>query len=307
MSFLRDVKIFFKTIGVVLFGKNNHNLKKAAAKSAGHNIELMYITNDPMIAQVAEDAGVNIIFIDIEGRDKWVRQKGRDSVISIHSLPDISAIRPLIKRAKLLVRINSVYDGTKAEIDEAVNSGANIIMLPYFKTLFEVEEFLRILNRRAKAYLLLETAESVNMLDDILKLKGIDAIHIGLNDLHLSYNRKFMFELLADNTVENIIKRIKPSGIKYGFGGIASLGSGLLPSELIIAEHHRLGSSMAILSRSFYDIRRQDGIETLKYKFYKGISEIRDYELVVQNYTDNNYAANSKILRNKVEDIVCRL
>ena len=37
----------------------------------------------------------------------------------------------------------------------------------------------------------------------------------------------------------------------YKRQGIASLGQGLLPSEHVIAEHYRLGSTIAILSRSF--------------------------------------------------------
>mgnify|MGYP002235666245 CR=1 FL=1 len=37
--------------------------------------------------------------------------------------------------------------------------------------------------------LLLETEEARLCLDDVLKLKGIDEIHIGLNDLHLSQHK----------------------------------------------------------------------------------------------------------------------
>ena len=53
-----------------------------------------------------------------------------------------------------------------------------------------------IVNKRVKTCLLLETSQALCRLDDILTLEGIDEIHIGLNDLHLSMGLDFMFELL---------------------------------------------------------------------------------------------------------------
>ena len=97
---------------------------------------------------------------------------------------------------------------------------------------------------------LVETPESVEKIDKILNLSGIDEIFIGLNDLSLGYGKKFMFELLTDGTVERLCLQFKQRGVPYGFGGIASLGKGLLPSEYVIREHYRLGSTCAILSRS---------------------------------------------------------
>jgi len=96
-----------------------------------------------------------------------------------------------------------------------------------------------------------ETPEAVRNIDSILGESGIDYIHIGLNDLHLGYRMKFMFEPLVDGTVEMLCKKIKQKSIPYGFGGIARLGTGLLPAENILAEHYRLGSSMVILSEAF--------------------------------------------------------
>jgi hypothetical protein len=68
--------------------------------------------------------------------------------------------------------------------------------------------------------------------DDVLAMGGFDEIHIGLNDLHLSYGMSFMFELLADGTVEGLCRKFQSAGIPYGFGGIAKLGDGLLITEL---------------------------------------------------------------------------
>ena len=45
---------------------------------------------------------------------------------------------------------------------------------------------------------------------------------------------------------------IKSANLPYGFGGIARVGEGVIPGELILAEHVRLGSSSVILSRTFH-------------------------------------------------------
>lgn len=107
------------------------------------------------------------------------------------------------------------------------------------------------MNGRCKTTLLFESKESIEHLDEIIALGGFDEAHIGLNDLHLSYGMTFMFEPLSNGMVEQICAKFKEAGIPYGFGGVAKIGEGLLPAECVIAEHYRLGSTRAILSRSF--------------------------------------------------------
>lgn len=177
-------------------------------------LKLMYITNEPEIAQIAESSGVDRIFVDMEYIGKSDRQGGMDTVQSFHTLEDIRKISNAIRTAELLVRINPIHDATyrysssKEEIDAAIANGAQILMLPYFKTVEEVQEFLMIVNGRVKTMLLVETPEAVEIIDDILKL-DIDEIFIGLNDLSLGYGKKFMFELLTDNTVETLCQKFK--------------------------------------------------------------------------------------------------
>ena len=224
------------------------------------SLKLMYITNRPEIAQIAESAGVDRIFVDMEYIGKSDRQGGMDTVQSHHTLEDVNIISKSIKKADLLVRVNPIHEATnqytssKEEIDGAITNGADIVMLPFFKTINEVEKFIGYVNGRAKTMLLLETPEAVEIIDDILNLEGIDEIFIGLNDLSLGYGKKFMFELLADGTVEDLCYKFKKKGIPYGFGGIAALGKGMLPAEKIITEHYRLGWTCVILSRSFWNV-----------------------------------------------------
>ena len=186
-------------------------------------LNLMYITNRPEIAQIAESAGVDRIFVDLEYIGKADRQSGLDTVKSKHTLDDVRIISKAITMAELLVRINPIHEATeeycssKEEIDIAIANGADIIMLPFFKTLNEVAQFLTYVNGRVKTMLLLETPEAVEIIDEILQLKGIDYIHIGLNDLSLGYGMKFMFQLLADGTVERLCTKFREKGIPYGF------------------------------------------------------------------------------------------
>ena len=247
-------------------------------------LKLMYITDKPEVAQIAETAGVDRIFVDLEYIGKADRQGGMDTVQSRHTLDDVKRISDAITTAELLVRINPIHDAadeyvsSEEEIDIAIKNGADIVMLPYFKTVNEVERFLSAVNKRAKTMLLFETPEAVQIADEVLLIDGIDSVHIGLNDLSLGYGKKFMFELLTDGTVEKLCTKIREKNIPYGFGGIASLGKGMIPAEMIIKEHYRLGSTCAILSRSFCNCNKIDDIDIIRSTFLNEIRDIREFE-----------------------------
>ncbi len=247
-------------------------------------LKLMYITNKPEVALIAEQNGVDRVFVDMEYIGKAERQGNMDTVKNHHTIHDIEVLRRVLTQSALLVRVNPIHDKTaeysssEEEINASIKAGADIIMLPFFKKVSEVKRFLRIVDGRVKTMLLLETPEAVEVLDEILDIPGIDEIHIGINDLSLGYGKRFMFELLTDGTVERLCRRIQQKGIFYGFGGIASLGRGLVPAELIIKEHYRLGSKMTILSRSFCNIDRYDNLDAIEEIFFRGVREIRTLE-----------------------------
>lgn len=272
-------------------------------------LKLMYITNRPEIALIAERAGVDKIFIDLECIGKDERQGGMDTVQSCHTLDDVKRVSEVITTAELLVRINPIHDvsdqycSTEEEIDIAIQNGAEIIMLPFFKELQEVERFLSAVDGRVKAMLLLETPEAVGIIDEILQLDGIDYIHIGLNDLSLGYGMKFMFEPLTDGTIERLCLKFREKGILYGFGGIASLGKGTIPAEMIIKEHYRLGSSCAILSRSFCNVEKIGDIAEINSIFVNGLREIRELEAECEMHI-GYFLNNKKEVEKAVKKIV---
>lgn len=267
-------------------------------------IKLMYITNNPTIAEIADSAGVDRVFIDLEVVGKAERQGGMDTVQSHHSISDIPIVKQKLRNSELLVRSNPIYNDSKNEINKIVTSGADIIMLPFFKTAEEVTHFVDYVGGRARTMLLFETKESVDCIDEILAIDGIDEYYIGLNDLHLSYGLDFMFQLLADGTVDNIVTKFKATGKPYGFGGIAKLGGGLLPAEHVIAEHYRLGSTIGILSRSFCNCDKVSDKNIILSLFDDGVSEIRTLEYNLANQSAEFFEENHKFVINAVNDIV---
>ncbi len=274
------------------------------------SLKLMYITNNTEVAKIAQNAGVDRIFVDMEYIGKEERQKGMNTVKSNHTVEDVKRLRPVLSRSELLVRVNPIHNETdkwssaEQEIDEVVNAGADIIMLPMFKTASDVKRFVNAVGKRTKTMLLLETREAVDNLDDILKVDGIDEIHIGLNDLHLAYSLDFMFELLANGMVDKLCSKINTKIKQYGFGGIARIGYGILPAEYIIKEHYRLGSKSAILSRSFCNANKIDDLEKIEKVFNIEIKNIRKIEESATKMTQQELLINHEKVKELVKKIV---
>lgn len=269
-------------------------------------LELMYITNDLDVALIAEKSGVDRVWIDLETLGKDERQKGMNTVKSKHSVADIKQIAPNLTKARMMVRVNPWNTSSIAEIEEVLAAGAQIVMLPMWKTTEEVQQFISVVNGRAIVSLLLETKEAVACLDEVLRLQGIDEIHIGLNDLHLSLGLTFMFEPLANGLVEMLCGKIGDAGIPYGFGGIARLGAGDIPAEMIIREHYRLHSTRAILSRSFCNADEVPDRRDLARQFKTNMMELREFENKVLQCTSESLEENRQKFVLAVEKVVSK-
>ena len=267
-------------------------------------LDLIYITNDPAVALIAEKNGVDRVMVDLEQLGKEERQKNINSVKSRHFIGDVKKVAEVLTKSRLLVRINPWHEGSREEIEKVIAYGADSIMLPMWKSEAEVDAFLRAVNRRVKTTLLLETKEAVECLDAVLEHPLLDDIHIGLNDLHLSYGMTFLFELLADGTVDRLCEKCAAKGVPYGFGGIAKIGKGLVPAEYVIMEHYRLGSTGVILSRTFCNAEEIGDIEAVSALFTEQMALVRAFEASLADKTEQDYAANRVAVKEYVAQAV---
>lgn len=273
------------------------------------SLKLMYITNEPDVALIAEAAGVDRIFVDMEYIGKAARQGGMNTVQNHHTPEDVRKIKDVLTTAKVMCRVNPIHEATdeycssEEEINAVIEAGADIIMLPYFKTAAEVRKFVELVGGRTVVFPLLETPEAADCIDEILSIPGIDEIHIGLNDMSLGMGKKFMFELLSDGTVEKLCLKFKKAGIPYGFGGIAGLGQGMLPAENIIREHYRLGSTCVILSRSFCNTSVITDRDEIRAIFNNGVRAIREFEKECE-YFSSYFTENEKTVAERVKAIL---
>jgi hypothetical protein len=217
-----------------------------------HHLRLLFITNDIDIAAFAVESGVDRVFVDLEILGKVERQGKLDTVISRHGLADLTRLRPCVPPGSLLVRINPVHAGTAEEVEQVIAAGADTVMLPMFRGPAEVETAARAIAGRARLNLLVETVGAMQSLHECVRVAGVDEVHIGLNDLHLELGQRFMFQPLADGLVDRMAHVLHEARMPFGVGGVARVGEGLLPAELLLAEHVRLGSTAVILSRTFH-------------------------------------------------------
>lgn len=268
--------------------------------------KLMILCDDPQTAIAAQNAGIDRVFYDLEYIGKAERQHGRNSVKSNNSIEAIPPIRKAVNSSELLVRTNPIHAYSQDEVNKAVKYGADVLMLPMVMDQFDAEQYVKMVNGRAKVCIMIETAAAMARLDKILAVPGVGEVFIGLNDLHISMGLTFMFELLSDGLVEYIADKCNKVGMPFGFGGIARIGEGDLPSDNILGEHVRLGSTSVILSRTFKGIVGVDD-NAHKIDLREEVDKVRIRMEEINRWTDRHYAENIKNVSDAVDKIVCKI
>ena len=264
-------------------------------------INLMILASTPEDASQAQEAGVDRIFYDLEYIGKAERQRGRDTVKYHNSIEDIPAIRKVVTTSQLLVRTNPIHAYTASEVEKAIKYGADILMLPMVMDKKDVETYVGLVGGRARVCIMIETAASMARLDDILAVKGVDELFIGLNDLHISLGLNFLFEPLADGLVDYIANKCNKAGVPFGFGGIARIGDGILPADMILGEHVRLGSSSVILSRTF-----KGGDSPIAIDFKAEVDKVRTRYDELGTWVDAEFEENREKIKEVINQIVYR-
>lgn len=265
---------------------------------------LMILADTPSAAMEAQNAGIDRIFYDLEYINKAERQHGRNTVISNNDIDGIPALRKVVTTSQLLVRTNPIHAYTALEVEKAISYGADILMLPMVMDQHDVEMYVKLVKGRARVCIMIETAAAMARLDKILAVLGVDELFIGLNDLHISMGLTFMFELLSDGLVEYIAKKCNAVGMPFGFGGIARIGEGLLPSDYILGEHVRLGSSSVILSRTFKGTVGDSGLcVDLKGE----VDKVRNRMTEIEKWTERDYNDNRKRIDLAVDTVIAKI
>ena len=222
----------------------------------GEDFKFTLWTNDPALAARADAAGVDRIGLDLETLGKHERQKGLATWISPHREDQLPALRKVITRNELFCRTNPINPESKNEIGRLIGHGVQVLMLPMFTTPQEVEKFVRYIDGRAEVVLLLENRDAADRVEEIVRVPGIDNVHIGLNDLTLSLKMSNRFAVMATPLMDRVAAAVLGAGIRFGVGGVGRVASGddklPIPSDLIYAQYPRLGATAALISRAFF-------------------------------------------------------
>ncbi|MGM1051927.1 MAG: aldolase/citrate lyase family protein [Pseudomonadota bacterium] len=261
-------------------------------------LDFMMITASPEVAAFIEKQGVARIFLDQEVLGKAERQGHLDTHKAAHTLEEIAAVAAVLEHAELMVRLNPCNPQSREEIEAALGSGAQRLMLPMFTTRREVEGFLSMVAGRVPVSFLAETPQALARLPDWLPLlkPGWDEVHIGLNDLSLSMGLDFLFEPMAGRLLEPAASLLASSGIRWGVGGIAQIGQGELPAETVLGEHVRLGSEWVILSRAFHQGANTPETLLNTFDFPAELARLREAEACWRQASPEALMANQKQL-----------
>lgn len=203
---------------------------------------------DPLFAQQAALAGIDAILVDWELKGKERRQAGENTEINHHTPEDLRRMRQALS-IPIICRLNSYSDSTPAEMEQAIALGANELLLPMVRSIWEVDQLLNRAQNRVKIGILIETLDAIHIAPDLATLP-LARVFVGLNDLAIERRSKQLFAPIADRTIEQLRSHFT---VPFGFGGLTLPEYGdPIPCALLAKEMLRLDCQFTFLRRSFY-------------------------------------------------------
>lgn len=233
-------------------------------QTIGEDMNLLFLTDDPEVAGYTDVCGVRTVFIDLESLGKQERQGGMNTVISQHQRENISPVKAALSNARLLVRTNPLHSESSSEVDYCIDAGADMLMLPMFRSAAELEEYCDLVDGRVPVVPLVETVGALRDVEQIVTLAGVSELHFGLNDLRIDIGLSFLFEVVAQGVLDEAAEICRTAGVPFGVGGISRVEGGLIPGRSVLGEYLRLGASGTILSRCFH--QSAENLDDLKSK-----------------------------------------
>lgn len=211
-------------------------------------MKLFLFTSSVDLACNAEAAGIDSVIVDWERLGKQERQADHDFEINQDTAADARRLARQLD-IPVTVRINPLGPHTEAEVQKALDAGAEILMLPQARTPSEVATFLQLVGDRARTLVQIETQNLADRCEGLRDLDW-DFAHVGLNDLRISRNSSWLWEPVYDGTVERVCRTLEDRAV--GFGGGTIIGGGdPIPFIHLLREMARLECGMCILRRSF--------------------------------------------------------
>lgn len=246
-------------------------------------MNLFLFTTDVLLAREAEAAGIDGVIVDCETRGKASRQSNYATDLASATPQDVANLVGSLTLA-VTVRLNSLGNHTRDEIELALDLGAKSLLLPMARDAGEVDSFVRMVGGRAEAGIMIETQELVERCST-LRESDWQYGYIGLNDLMISRRAAWLWEPLMDGTVEKIFTVL--SGRALGFGGITIVGEGHpIRFSSLLREMSRLGSKFGVLRRSFIRdiVGRNIDAEIRAIRAHLYAAELRNTERVASDH-----------------------
>jgi hypothetical protein len=211
-------------------------------------LQLLLFTTDPSFAAEADAAGVDGFLVDWENRWKQVRQDGYGMEVNFDTPADVRALRAVSTRP-VAVRVDRYRRVVDRHVEEALDCGAGLLMLPMAETPADVERFVDVVAGRAETIIQIETQSLVERCAELRSI-GWDWAYIGLNDLMVSRRGRWYWEPFMDGTLDRIVEVLGGRGV--GVGAVTIIGGGApMPFTHLFREMARLGCGLTFLRRAF--------------------------------------------------------
>ncbi len=213
------------------------------------SLQLLCFCTDASAARAVIGGGAAALVIDWERGDKRRRQDGHDTQISTDTPEDLARVRAATA-APIVCRINGVGPDTAAEVERAIELGADEILVPMIRGLDDVERVLERVDERVGVGVLIETEDAVADAAQIATAP-LCRIYVGLNDLRIERGLPTIFDPFLDGTLAAVREAV--GDIPFGVGGLTVPGAGApVPAELLMGEILRLRCDFTFLRRSFW-------------------------------------------------------
>jgi 2-keto-3-deoxy-L-rhamnonate aldolase RhmA len=229
--------------------------RRAEGDGISGTFDLFVFSTDAAAIETAVGGGVAGVVVDWERVGKRHRQTGADTQIGEDTAEDLQRVRGLTS-ARILCRIDNTPDLLNAQVDAAIELGADEVLLPMVRSAAEVEALLARSDGRCGVGILVETQDAIDDLHAIAALP-LARVYVGLNDLAIERGATNIFDALVDGTVDEIRAHLD---VPVGVAGLTLVDCGApIPCLLLIGELARLDCSFSFLRRSYHaDVRGRD-------------------------------------------------